>query len=287
MGADVTTAQPVSGGYTPAQRWVLTLADGRRVFAKFGADTATSMVATWLRQERRAYEDIRAPYMANAFGWDDDGETPLLLLEDLSGAVWPPPWTSERIATVRATLAEVARTPVPGWADELEARERTHLSGWLRVEADPVPFLSLGLCDAAWLDRALPALIASGASARLSGESLVHLDVRSDNLCFVVEDGIEIVKLIDWNWCGRGSADLDLAFWLPSVHAEGGPPAWELVDDSRGLAALISGYFAAGAGLPPGGAGIRGRQLQLTQLRSALPWTIRELSLPMPAQLEG
>ncbi len=282
MGSRVEFGRPVSGGYTPATRWSVTLADGRRAFVKGGADSPTSPVARWLRLERRAYEDIAAPYMAAVLGWDDDGNFPLLILEDLSLAAWPPPWNEQRIAAVRVMLETVARTPAPAWAEDLESRERVHLSGWRRVQQDPGPFLSLGLCDGRWLRDALPALIASGASAALGGDSLVHLDVRSDNMCFVPEGTSERAVLIDWNWCGRGNADLDLMLWLPSLHAEGGPPPWESVADSQGLAALISGYFAAQAGLPPSGGGPRARQLQLSCLRSALPWAIRELSLPTP-----
>ena len=68
--------------------------------------------------------------------------------------------------------------------------------------------------------------------------------------------------------------------WLPSLHAEGGPAPWEIVDDSEGFAALLSGYFAAQAGLPTAGAGVGGRQLQLACLEAALPWATRELGLP-------
>ena len=50
---------------------------------------------------------------------------------------------------------------------------------------------------------------------------------------------------------------------------------------SEGFAALLSGYWAAQAGLPPTGS-TGARQLQLACLRSALPWAIRELRLPAP-----
>ena len=45
---------------------------------------------------------------------------------------------------------------------------------------------------------------------------------------------------------------MDLAAWAPSLQAEGGP-APEAIIPSGGveLAALVSGYFAANAGLPP------------------------------------
>ena len=47
-----------------------------------------------------------------------------------------------------------------------------------------MPFLRLGLCSRNWLELALPTLIDAAEGARLEGDSLLHLDIRSDNLCF-------------------------------------------------------------------------------------------------------
>ncbi len=285
VGSDVESGRRAPAGYTPAARWSLTLANGQRVFAKCGSDSEDSAVATWLRHERRAYEDIAASFMPRLIGWDDDGHEPLLLLEDLGHGHWPPPWDSQQIAAVRSLTEQIAALRPPDWAEDIERRERQHLSGWRRVRDDPGPFLSLGLADERWLDTCLPALIEAAESAQLEGDSLVHFDLRSDNLCLIKDGSRERAMLVDWNWCGRGSARFDLMSWLPSLHAEGGPAPWEIVDDSGGVAALLSGYFAAQAGLPPTGAGIPGRQLQLACLGVALPWVIRELLLP-PVQVQ-
>src|SRR3990172_3426099 len=70
--------------------------------------------------------------------------------------------------------------------------------------------------------RALPALIEAGDRAVLSGDALVHFDVRSDNLCIL--DGR--VKVIDWPGYARGSPLVDRVGWLPSLWREGGPAPW-------------------------------------------------------------
>jgi thiamine kinase-like enzyme len=49
---------------------------------------------------------------------------------------------------------------------------------------------------------------------------LLHFDVRSDNLCF--RDGRAL--LIDWNLACIGNPVVDVAAWLPSLHAEGVRP---------------------------------------------------------------
>jgi hypothetical protein len=272
LGRRVVRARQAEGGYTAAERWVLGFADGSSAFAKMAT---TEQTAAWLRTEHRFYSEIGPEFAPRLFGWYDPGQQPLLLLEDLSRADWPPPWTAERIAAVQAILGRVAAAPVPAWAPPL-ASFRDHFSGWRRVAADPAPFLSLQLVMPVWLERALPALLEAEAGAPLEGDALVHLDVRSDNLCF---DGDRVV-LVDWNWLSRGDSLFDLAGWLPTLHAEGGPGPWELCADSRGYAAMLAGLWASLAGLPPPAGAPRVRAVQLQALRSALPWAARELGLP-------
>ena len=156
---------------------------------------------------------------------------------------------------------------------------RSELNGWPSIAARPEPLLSLGACEPAWLERALPALAAAAARAPLAGEDLLHLDVRSDNLCFVGDT----VKLVDWNWAVRGDRRFDVAAWLPSLAAEGGPPPWEVVGPGYGeYAALLAGFWArqAPTPAPPGGSDVR--ELQRRLLTIALRWAARDLDLPAP-----
>jgi hypothetical protein len=104
----------------------------------------------------------------------------------------------------------------------------------------------------------------------------VHFDVRSDNLCFLDDRCI----LIDWNFACRGNGDVNIATWLPSLEAEGGPRPESILPDAREFAASMSGYWAWRAGQPPPANAPHLRQVQLAQLRSALAWAIRELGLP-------
>ena len=86
--------------------------------------------------------------------------------------------------------------------------------------------------------------------------------------------------VIDWNFTCRGNGLLDLAFWLPSLHAEGGPEPERALPDAPGWAALIAEFFACRAGLPTIPTAPRVREVQLAQLRTALPWAVRALGLP-------
>lgn len=260
-------------GYTPAGRWVVRLETGRTAFVKVGTTPDTS---AWLRAEYGVYSRITGDFLPALLGWED-GDAPMLLLEDLSAAFWPPPWSSERVEQVLTTLALVAATPPPSGLPALSA-SRDRLASWAQVVEEPAPFLALGLCSPAWLEAALPSLLAAESAARLEGDDLLHFDVRSDNLCFAGDRAV----LVDWNLACRGNAALDVAGWLPSLAAEGGPDPLAMMPDEPELAALMSGYFAARAGLPPPTGAPRVRAVQLSQLKTALPWAAASLGLPLP-----
>ena len=258
------------GGYSTADRFAVTLADGRRVFVK---SAEAPNLAGWLRREHEVYSSLSGSFIPALVGWDDDGVRPLLAIEDLSDADWTPRWDDGRVAAVMAALAELAdATPPP---NTLTARETfPELWGrWEAVGADPGPFLSLGLRDEAWLERSLPTIVAAADAAAIEGDRVCHLDVRSDNLCF--RDGRAI--LVDWNWTSLANPAVDIVAWLPSVRVEGGPQPWEVLPGAGELAAFGAGVWAAVAGLPPPATAPTVRQIQRRQLAVALDWIDREL----------
>jgi len=262
-----------TGGYSAAERWTLELENGLRVFAKLAP---TDDLAWRLRDEQRNMVAIDADFRCDVLGWRD-GDRPMLVLEDLSGAHWPPPWEPGEIERVLHTLERVWSTPPPDHLQDT-ARFIEMFSGWERVAEDRGPFLTLGMASADWLDACLPALIDAERAANLAGTELLHLDVRSDNLCI---DGDRVV-LVDWNWASRGPRDLDLACWLPALRLEGGPLPEEIGLGLGAYAAGISGFFAANAALPAPVSAPTVRRFQARQLRMSLPWACRELGLPPP-----
>ena len=123
-----------------------------------------------------------------------------------------------------------------------------------------------------------PPLIDAEESAVLDGPCPTHQDVRSDNLCF--REGRAL--LVDWNLAVLAHPDVDIAFWLPSLHAEGGPAPEDILPDAAPLAAVVSGFFAERAGKPPIPTAPGVCRVQREQLRSALPWAARALGLAPP-----
>lgn len=258
-------------GYAMAFHAIAEFDDASTAFVKAGAEEITSQ---FLRDELRFYESVQGDFMPRLLGFDQ-ADPPLLVLEDLSDARWPPPWDAAAIESVRESLAAVWATTPPEWVPSVTDERERFLGGWAEVERDPTPFLSLGLCSAEWLYASLPALRAAAESAPVEGDALLHLDVRSDNLCLAHRGAV----LVDWNWVHRGNPDLDLAAWASSLHLEGGPPPEELLPGGGRLGAALAGFFGARAGLPPPPTAPGVREFQRAQLEVALGWACRELAL--------
>ncbi len=271
LGQPLTILKTIQRGYTPAVRLRARLQDGNTVFIKCAT---TGLTAEWLREEYKVYTRLEEPFMCRLIAWEDQGEYPFLVLEDLSDADWPPPWTPHKIGLVRDMLARVATFTLPGLLPLEE--DSSLINGWQEVADNPEAFLGLGITSPDWLERALPILLAVDGKQTLHGEALTHTDVRSDNLCFAGDR----VVLVDWNWVRRGHPSTDLAFWLPSLEREGGPAPETILPEGASFAALISGYLAARAGLPIIPDAPLVRKVQFEQLSSALPWAVRALGLP-------
>ena len=272
LGARVARQRAVSGGYTPALRLVCETSEGS-VFVKAGV---TPLTAEFIRREVSVYERIDEPFMPRFLAASVEGDVPVLIIEDLSDCAWPPPWDMPRVDAVVRSIHRMHERPTT-----LESFEQVlgkFDSQWQRVASDPKPFLALGIADDAWLERALPALIAAEAQCSTTGESLCHFDLRSDNMCFRGAAPI----LIDWNFACRGNPSLDLGFMLPSLAWEGGPQPEAILPNACDVAALVSGFFAARAGLPDVVDAPFVRRVQREQLAAALPWACRSIGLALP-----
>jgi hypothetical protein len=256
LGRDARTwARVVRRGYSLNEHWTVTFADGTRAFLKEGHVDPSPQ---WVRDEHAVLQALSGAFMPKLLGFED-GEHPLLVLEDLVPAHWPPPWREGDVELVLAALAQVA-------AARVDVPRLEHEQPWHHIECDPEPFLSMRLRDAAWLDEWLPRLKEASDAAPLAGDALLHRDVRSDNLC--IRDGRCV--LVDWNHARLGNPEYDVAFWAPSLALEHGPKPWELGVDE--LAAYVAGWFAARAGLPkpPGAPAVR--DFQRDQAAVALDW---------------
>jgi hypothetical protein len=269
LGRSVERFEPVHGGYTPTHRFRCFTATGT-VFAKIGS---TPYSCACVSREISIYQRVTGSFMPRLIDCED-GTIPILLIEDLSHATWPPPWTMAHVESVLEQIAEMNRThaPIEPFA---VANAEWGKPGWQQVAEDPEPFLSLGHVDSTWLERHLTALLDMESHCSTEGNALCHWDLRSDNLCFVNNRAV----IIDWNIACLSNPKLDLGFWLPSLAYEGGPLPESILPDAPEVAAWVSGFFAARAGLPIIPDAPRVRLVQQQQLETALPWAMRALGI--------
>jgi hypothetical protein len=307
LGAPVARAARVWGGYGPSPTYRLRLGDGRRAFLKATWPGSNEFQRKAHERELRAYREIGgmiSPWAPEFLGELDEGEWRVMLLEDL-GPKSAPPWTPSLVRRVAHGLAEFHASTLGSDLPEWLRGTWRHLvtrTMW----REPAPQSSFdSLAGAAgeragearlWLREFSPAL--TGSAKRLltleDSLSLIHIDVRSDNLRVV--NGA--LRLFDWPHAGVGAPEFDAAAWAQTVEIEGGPDAETVMrmygeriavreDVLTSAVASISGYFAnmswqpAIPGLP------RVRDFQRAQLRVTLRWAARRLGLPEPEWVDG
>ena len=132
----------------------------------------------------------------------------------------------------------------------------------------------------AHLDRL--AELESSWPAACEGPTLLHGDVRADNVLLAADD----VVFVDWPHAAVGTPVFDVIAWAPSVVLEGGPPPEELLarhvapvpvdpDVITVLLAAVAGFFVAHS-LRPGPPGLpTSAPFQAAQGAVALAWLRR------------
>ena len=239
------------------------------------------MRAAQVEREAAILESVAAPYMPYVYGASTVDGWAVLVLEDLSGAHWPPPYEDRGEALLVTVRQVAATTPPPG----LERRPEGRPFGtyWQRIADDPEPVLAHGLFSAKWLEDAQPILHAAESSARLAGDDLLHDDVWAGNVCYTERGAI----LIDWASAQVGDHRVDLAYALLSIRETGAmPPPVEFADEAS-YAALLAGSCAFQAAQPVHESIKHASVLRagwLHDLGYALEWTCELLELPSPRE---
>ena len=243
LGSPVVAASARTGGFSPGPAAVLTCADGSRAFVKAVGTPLNPDTPDLLRREARITATLPAglpvPRLrAHLEVADGDDEWVALLFDVVDGANPELPWTAATatrvLAGVSAFGAATTPCPVPG-LPPLAERVTTELTAWPLLHAAPPA--DLDPWEAERLDSlaALPERLA--ARGALTGDALVHLDLRADNL--LLTPAGEVV-LLDWAWAAVGPAWVDPLLLVLDMAVHGG------LDP----AALLAGVPAAAAAAP-------------------------------------
>lgn len=229
LGSAVVDAQSQAGGFSPGSADRVLLADGRRAFVKTGDAAVNAETVEIHRMEAAIAAELPASVPApRLLGVVDGGDVIAVAFEDVEGRHPEAPWRRDELAAVLDALHEISGVvvgpdvPLPAIADAYGPP----FAGWQRLIAAGavMPALPDGLD--AWVSERLPALASAADAALLDlrGPSLLHLDVRADNLLIRADGSIVVV---DWPWAGRGApwADalgllINVRYYDPSADVE-------------------------------------------------------------------
>ncbi|MFC7493511.1 MULTISPECIES: phosphotransferase family protein [unclassified Nocardioides] len=255
-GSPVVSAESQGAGFTPGFASVLDCADGSRHFVKAASTRAQRMFAEAYREEARKLAALPGDAPAPRLLWLHDADDWVVLgLEHVEARQPSRPWRQadlDACLTLTARMAE-ALTPAP---DGLEAASFVaDFADWpaywgkVRAGSPDLPGLSEHLDEAAGL--------AARYGEVADGETLVHTDVRDDNV-MLCSDGR--VLLCDWNWPVRGAAWLDTLFLMIGPRGDGldveaalaaHPLTAEVPAEAVDIVlALVTGYFLHSAAQP-------------------------------------
>jgi aminoglycoside phosphotransferase (APT) family kinase protein len=292
LGAEVAEARSQPGGFSPGLAARMRLTDGRRVFVKAaGSETNPDTPELHRREARIAAllpPDVPTPRFLSSY---DDGDWVALAFEDVGGRPPRVPWRRrelERVLDAAAALAS-ALTPSPVPLETVAQVHAETFSGFRELlkprGADPASLDDLDPWVARNLDR-LAALEASWPEAS-RGDTLLHLDLRADNLLVTSDD----VLVVDWPHAAVGAAWIDLLAMLPSVAMQGGPDPWTVFDanhlartaDPEAMTTMVcalAGLFVARGRLPhpPGLPTLRA--FQRAQGAESVRWLRRRTGWP-------
>jgi hypothetical protein len=282
-GGAATAVRDLRGGFSPGSASRLTF-DGRDLFVKaVGLDLNAESPRMHRREAEISAGLPRAPVFPRLLASYDDGDWVALAFEAVDGRLPTLPWSAADLATTVNALVAMHQELTPSPLASLEGasvRLEPMFGGWERLAADSS--VADGLDD--WSHRHLDRLVELESTwpEACVGETLLHLDIRSDNLLF----GPDGVVVVDWPHAALGPPILDVVAWAPSVCLEGGPPPEELLaqhgDWRRAepelvmvLVAAVAGFFVQGS-LQPAPPGLPTlRQFQAAQGEVALAWLQR------------
>ena len=263
LGGAVVRAATQPTGFTPGVAARLTVDDGCRVFVKGAGpepNPATpamhrreaSIVAAlppdvpvprllWSYDEGKegwivlVFEDVEGHHPVQPWGTDDLHRV-IAAMEDLSTLLTPSPLSSATVGTAGYIFAERdwrrLRDEQPSRFDYLDEWSRRHMQTLVEIEET--------------IEKAL------------LGETLLHNDIRADNILLTPKD----VWFVDWPHANVGPPWLDVVAFAPSVTMQGGPPPEEVISrhsatrtaDSDAITAAVvalAGFFTHRAAQPP------------------------------------
>jgi len=296
LGSPVVEARSQPGGFSPGTADRVLTANGTRAFVKAVSPDQNDQSPGMHRREAEVAAALPSSAPAPALlGIYDDGHWVALVFEDVNGRHPRTPWQPGELRQVIEALEQLAASTTPAPFEGLQPLTETvagEFGGWARLRADSPA--DLNPWAAAHLDE-----LCAGAErglAALAGDTLVHTDIRADNLLLTTPDdgvsaGVNSVAVLDWPHAARGPAWFDRLLLLINVRLYGGHDTTHLLaelaagagaDPGDLVAVLVgwAGFFADAARLPALNGLPTLRAFQQAQAEAVLSW-LAEVDLPV------
>jgi Ser/Thr protein kinase RdoA (MazF antagonist) len=239
------------------------------------------------REARVARELSGCPQVPRLIAQHDDGDWVALIYEKVDGRPPNEPWLESELDLVLRHLASLHEMLTPCPVPDLETTATYFggmFTGWrsLAATVSAPPVLN------EWSRRHLEHLadVEAQWSDATKGETLVHGDIRSDNILLSESS----VAFVDWPHASQGESLFDVVAWAPSVTLEGGPepeavlglyPRKIEIGSERidAIVTAVAGFFTYRATLPPPPGLPTLRAFQEAQGRVARRWVKQRLGL--------
>jgi aminoglycoside phosphotransferase (APT) family kinase protein len=265
LGSSIISIVSQPSGFSPGVAVRLRMADGSALFAKAIGPEPNPGSPSVHRHEARIAAALPAVVPVPRLMWSydqGDGGWVMLVFEDVDGRHPELPWRPDELERVLEALVTLntALTPSPlppPTTRSASAAFAERICGWKHFrDAHPSRLAQLD----PWSLRYLDALIdlEAQAPAAVAGDTLLHFDVRADNVLLTPEH----VWFVDWPHACIGAAWVDVVCFAPSVTMQGGPapehvgsyhPAYRAADPAAVNAAVaaVTGFFVHNSLQPP------------------------------------
>ncbi|PRB13420.1 aminoglycoside phosphotransferase family protein [Microbacterium sp. MYb62] len=243
IGGRFLADTPAQSGFSASYAGVVTTSKGS-AFVKACARDWHEDSLHFLRAEMQVLAMLPPPLAPTVISAVDEAAGAALLLEPIDGHHPGDPWSLEDLHAIAETLRILSTTTAPPGLVSAADGMVPGFTRWAEISTDER--LLSGLPEA--LRDRMPDLMIIERDFRdaVSGDVLVHDDVRADNI--LIDDGR--AHLLDWPHARRGAAWIDLPCLLPSIEAAGGPSceeAWAVFEEHDAppqaeLLPVISGF---------------------------------------------
>ncbi|TAL14641.1 aminoglycoside phosphotransferase family protein [Patescibacteria group bacterium] len=239
------TMQPVEGGYSLAERGVVTIGSGLKVFVKIAEG---EMTKKWLRKEIIAYQKLNSagyPYIPTLLAYNESHSA--MAIEYLNGASFENIWDTDKLDAILNTQ-KVLRDYKQVFIDDPNFTLESVIgldSKWGSImkvgaiEKINTKFAKLGV-DASFTREQIRSYEAMLEGWKIADDTLVHQDIRADNFGYdpITRQG----KLVDWNWLCLGDVSLDRTPLFVNMYISGFDPYVHHPEtyDAKMLAYLVS-----------------------------------------------